>query len=146
MRHSSAARPLIAFAALFISAACAAAGTGSGPYAYGFMVPGASLASALSISATDTIGELPSVSSVPTAVRTRITQEAITGHFDSTCTRRFGNGVVFPVIFFRSCDPARGTEADPIVIVGFAADGHPVNRIPWNGPSTVAALQPARRF
>ena len=140
-------RPVVAFlVAIVFSAACAAAGSGSGPYAYGFMIPGATVASAFSVGAGDTIAELPSVSSIPTAVRTRITQETITGRFDSTCTRRFGNSTVYPVIFFRSCDASRGTEADPVVLVGFAPDGRPINRVQWTGPGTVTLLSPFRRF
>ena len=140
-------RTLASFAAaVVVTAACAAAGTGSGPFAYGFMIPGATVASAFSVGANDTIAELPSVSSIPTAVRTRITQETITGRFDSTCTRRFGTSTVYPVMFFRSCDPARGTEADPVVLVAFGPDGRPINRVPWTGPSTVTLLSPARRF
>ena len=141
------ARAILPFAAVAAISACAAAGGGgSGGYGYGFMIPGASLASALSIGAADTVPELPSVSSIPTSVRTRITQETITGRFDSTCTRRFGNSSVYPVIFFRSCDASRGTEADPIVIVGFAPDGRPVGRLAWTGPATVTLLSPFRRF
>jgi len=146
MRHRG---PFVRMLLAFVVAgavACAAAGGGSGPYAYGFMIPGATVASAFSIGANDTIAELPSVSSIPTAVRTRITQETITGRFDSTCTRRFGNSTVYPVIFFRTCDASRGTDADPVVLVGFAADGRPINRVQWTGSSTVTLLSPFRRF
>ena len=146
MHRRSPARSIAGFVAAVIVAACAAAGAASGPYAYGFMIPGATVGTALSVGATDTIAELPSVSSIPTAVRTRITQETITGRFDSTCTRRFGNSRVYPVIFFRSCDPNRGTDADPVVIVGFGPDGRPVNRVQWTGASTVTLLSPFRRF
>jgi hypothetical protein len=147
MRHPSPlARAALPLVATVIVAACAAGGGGSGPYAYGFMIPGATVASAFRIGATDTIAELPGISSIPTAVRTAITQETITGRFDSTCTRRFGSLGVYPVIFFRSCDPGRGTEADPVVLVGFGPDGRKVNSVQWSGPATVALLQPFRRF
>jgi hypothetical protein len=147
MRHPSPlARAVMPLVATAIVSACAAGGGGSGPYAYGFMIPGATVASAFRIGAMDTIAELPGVSSIPSAVRTGITQETITGRFDSTCTRRFGNSTIYPVMFFRSCDPGRGTEADPIVLVGFGPDGRPVSRVQWTGPSTVTLLSPLRRF
>ena len=148
MEHRSPlVRSMLPFLAVAIVAACASAGTaGSGSYSYGFMIPGATVASAFRVGAGDTIAELPGVSSLPTAVRTGITQETITGRFDSTCTRRFGNSAVYPVIFFRSCDPSRGPEADPVVIVGFGPDGRPISRVQWTGPATVTLLNPFRRF
>jgi hypothetical protein len=146
-RRSPLVRASLLFTVTAIVAACASAGSGgSGPYSYGFLVPGATVASAFRIGATDTIAELPGVSSIPTAVRTGITQETITGRFDSTCTRRFGNSTIYPVIFFRSCNPSRGTEADPVVLIGFGPDGRKVGTVQWSGSSTVALLNPFRRF
>lgn len=146
--RSPLARAALPFCAVAIISACAAAGSGgSGSFGYGYMIPGASVASAFSIGATDTIAELPSTtSSIPSAVKTRITQETIAGRFDSTCTRRFSATTVYPVMFFRYCDASRGSEADPVAIVGFAPDGRTVNRVQWTGPNTVTLLSPFRRF
>jgi hypothetical protein len=110
------------------------------------MIPGATVANALRIAATDTIGEFSGESALPPAVRTGISQEITTGRWAAACTRRFGNSNIYPVMFFRSCDPGRGTESDPVVLVGFGPDGRVVGRVQWTGPGTVTLLSPARRF
>jgi hypothetical protein len=118
----------------------------SGSFAFGFMVPGSAVANALRISATDTLGELNRQATVPSVVTNAISGEVATGRWNNGCTRRFGGPTTYAVIFHRACDAAAGPEADPVVIVGFGADGRVVGRVQWAGPNTVAVLNPARRF
>jgi hypothetical protein len=132
--------------------ACASGGAAvgatpsSGRFAFGFMVPGSAVASALRISATDTLAELTRQTTVSSVVTNAISAEVATGRWNNGCTRRFGGPTTYAVIFHRACDAAAGPEADPAVIVGFGADGRVVGRVPWSGPNTVTTLNPTRRF
>jgi len=130
------------------SPACASGGAvgGSLRFSYGYMIPGGDVGTAFGISATDTIPELPAGATVPTVLANAITQEVASGNWNNRCTRRFGGPAVYALIFHRACDSSIGPDADPIVIVGFAADGRTVGRVRWSGPSTVTLLVPARRF
>jgi hypothetical protein len=111
------------------------------------MIPGAGVASAITgLRATDSLPELESRSTVPAVVTNAITQEVSSGNWNNGCTRRFGGPTVYTAIFHRSCSAAAGPEADPVVIVGFGADGKVIGRVRWNGPNTVTALVPVRRF
>lgn len=113
---------------------------------YGFMIPGQRVGSALGINATDSIPELSPRTTVPAVVVNAISQEVAQGTWSNRCTRRFGGPTIYAAIFHKTCDAAAGPEADPRVIVGFAADGRVVGRVAWEGPNTVALLVPARRF
>jgi hypothetical protein len=130
--------------------ACAsggAAGSSSGTAAlsYGYMIPGADVA-ALGFGATDSIPELRAQTTLPTALAGAIQQEVDQGRWNNRCTRRFGGPTVYALIFYRACDASLGPEAEPVVVVGFSADGRVVGRVPWSGPNTVTLLVPARRF
>jgi hypothetical protein len=129
--------------------ACASAGSAagaSGKFSYGYMIPGPQVANALGTGATDTLPELTSGATVPTLVTNAITLEVAQGGWNNGCTRRFGGPAVYAVIFHRACDSALGPDADPMVVMGFGADGRARGRLRWTGPSTVTLLFPARRF
>lgn len=132
--------------ALSACASGGAAGARSDALAYGYMVPGADVASVLGVSATDTIPELTTRATLPTALANSISQEVVQGKWNNRCTRRFGGPAVYALIFHRACDSSIGPEADPVVLVGFAADGRTVGRVKWIGPNTVTLLSPIRRF
>ncbi len=121
-------------------------GAASPSFSYGYMIPGPGLASAIGVPAADTIAELPTRTTVPTTVLNAISQEVAAGRWNNACTRRFGGPRVYAVIFHRACDAALGPDADPMVVVGFSADGRTIGRVRWTGPSTLTLLYPARRF
>lgn len=128
------------------SAAGAAGGAASPSLSYGYMIPGAGLASAIGVAATDTIPELNTRATVPTTLANAITQEVASGRWNNQCTRRFRSSTVYVVIFHRACDSSLGPDAEPMVVVGFSAEGRVVGRVRWTGPTTVTLLYPARRF
>jgi hypothetical protein len=150
--RSSASLTLLGVA---LSASACASGSGTGgvrtvalsnSFSYGYMIPGAGLASAIGVPATDTIPEFPARNTVPTTLANAITQEVATGRWNNQCTRRFGGPSIYAVIFHRACDSSLGPDADPQVVVGFSSDGRVIGRVRWSGPSTVTLLYPARRF
>jgi hypothetical protein len=110
------------------------------------MVPGPQVAIALGLNATDTLPELTTRATLPTALVNAISQEVAQGNWNNQCTRRFGGPATYALIFHRLCDSSRGPDSDPVVVVGFAADGRTVGRVRWAGESTVALLVPMRRF
>ena len=140
--------------AAFAASGCASGGGAvagggggrSGSMSYGYMIPGPGLASALGVSATDTIPELTASTTVPATVVNAISQEVAASRWNNRCTRRFGGPGTYTVIFHRACDSSLGPDADPMVVVGFSADGRTVGRVRWTGPNTVTLLFPARRF
>ncbi len=139
----------IAIAATATLSACASGGAaagGSAGTAYGYMIPGPGLANAIGLVATDTVPELPTMTTLPTTLTNAIAQEVSQGNWNNRCTRRFGGPTVYALIFYRVCDASLGPEADPFVVVGFAPDGRVLGRLRWAGPSTVTLLVPARRF
>jgi len=142
--------PAVATLALgVVLSSCASAGAASGASAnlsYGYMVPGAQVATALGVNATDTLPELAATRTVTEALRTAISQEVQQGNWNDRCTRRFGGPTAYVVIFHRVCDSGAGPEAEPQVVVGFGADGRKKGTVRWTGASTVSVLVPARRF
>jgi hypothetical protein len=115
-------------------------------FSYGYMIPGAGLAGALGVPATDTMPELTTRATVPATVVNAISQEVAAGKWNNQCTRRFGGPRTYAVIFHRACDSSLGPDADPMVVVGFSSDGRTIGRVQWAGPTTVTLLFPARRF
>jgi hypothetical protein len=132
--------------ALSACASGGAVGGGSINLSYGYMVPGPEVATALRVGATDTIPELTTRATLPTVLANAISQEVAQGNWNNQCTRRFGGPAIYALIFHRFCDSSRGPDADPVVVVGFSADGRTVGRVRWIGPSTVTLLVPMRRF
>jgi hypothetical protein len=141
---------ILVFAWTLTASACASGGAagaaGSSSLSYGYMVPGPQVGSALGIGATDTIPELTTRNTLPTALSNSIAQEVAQGNWKNQCTRRFGGPAVYALIFHRACDSSIGPDADPVVVVGFAADGRVIGRVRWSGPNTVTLLIPTRRF
>ena len=146
--------PALATLALaVVLSSCASGGAAGGgsvsqsaSLSYGYMVPGDQVASALGVSATDTLPELAATRNVSEALRTAIAQEVRAGNWNDRCTRRFGGPTTYIVIFHRLCASGAGPEADPVVVVSFGADGRKKGTVRWTGASTVAKLVPARRF
>jgi hypothetical protein len=138
----------LAIAVILSSCASSGAASGARPanLSYGYLIPGADVAGAFGVNATDTLPELAATATVPTALSTAITQEVRAGNWNNRCTRRFGGPTTYAVIFHRVCDSSAGPEADPQVIVGFGADGRKKGTVRWSGSATVSALVPARRF
>lgn len=137
----------LALAACASGGGTSAGGAGASPnFSYGYMIPGAGVASAIGLTANDTIPELTARTTVTSTLSNAITLEVATGKWDNKCTRRFGGPRVYAVIFHRSCDASAGPDADPQVIVGFSSDGRNLGRVRWTGQSTVTRLFPARRF
>jgi hypothetical protein len=142
---------LVAVALLL--AACASGGSAAGAggaasssLAYGYMIPGAGVASTMGVGANDTIPELTTRATVSTTLSNAIGQEVAAGKWDNRCTRRFGGPSTYVVIFHRACDSSLGPDADPMVVVGFSSDGRKIGQVRWTGPSTITLLYPARRF
>ena len=133
---------------------CASTGTAGGGgggggttnLSYGYMVPGPQVAAALGLTATDTLPELPARTTLPAVLVNAISQEVTQGAWNNRCTRRFGGPQRYAVIFHRACDSSLGPDAEPVVVVGFTADGRTAGRVRWSGPETVTVLQPVRRF
>jgi hypothetical protein len=125
----------------------AGAAAGGDACNYGCLVPGARVASALSISATDTLPEINPRSTLPARVNNAINQHREQNGYVTTsrCLRRFGGGQVYVVIFKRTCDQTMGPDNEPGAVVGFDANGQVIGQVSWTGPNTVGYLLPDRR-
>ena len=160
LRASRRTRAVAALVALASVAGCASGGGGGAEAGaggadpggekcgYGCMVPGARIATALGISAVDTLPELPARATLRATVKNAIDQHVLQNQWstNNNCLRKFGSPEFYVVVFHRYCDSAMGSDSDPRMVVGFTSTGQVRGEVTWVGPTTVGLLIPQRRY